>query len=142
MSDSTLSVVPSIIFLPKALIEGYRVEPRGYSNPSPIAETCTAAEPVVISISKPASNAGFPLSPPRCAVKGCVFPATADGKGTCHYHQLQQAEPTLFQSRQPSFLLVFQAPCELPEGEPDDSREQDKRRHAKEREAFLRDESA
>ena len=76
----------------------------------------------------------------HCAVKGCVFPASAEGGAECHYHNLLRTEAVLFQSHQPSHLLLLQAPLGLPEEEIDDSREQDRKRLAAEREEFVLDE--
>jgi hypothetical protein len=47
----------------------------------------------------------------------------------------------LFQSHQPSYLLTLQAPFGVPDFEPDDSRQQDRKRQAAEREMFLLDET-
>jgi hypothetical protein len=58
----------------------------------------------------------------------------------CHYHELLQSEAELFQSHQPTLLLCRQAPFGLPEEEPDDSRQEDRKRLAAEREAFILDE--
>jgi hypothetical protein len=61
----------------------------------------------------------------------------------CHYHELLQSEADaeLFESRQPTLLLSLYAPFGIPDEEPDDSRQQDRKRQATEREAFLMDES-
>jgi hypothetical protein len=57
----------------------------------------------------------------------------------CHYHELLQsdAHAELFESHQPTLLLSLYAPFGVPEEEPDDSRQQDRKRQAVEREAFL-----
>jgi hypothetical protein len=78
----------------------------------------------------------------RCAVKGCVFPATIEAYRQCSYHRLQVQEPTLFESLQPSVLVLGQALYGLPDSEPDDSRQRDRRRQFHERQAFLLDEAA
>ena len=77
-------------------------------------------------------------------MKGCVFPAPFLGHTLCHYHELQEsdAEAAHFQSHQPTLLLSLQAPFGIPDDEPDDSRQQDRKRQAAEREAFLLDEPA
>ena len=83
-----------------------------------------------------------PVPSPRCSVKGCVFPAPPHGRSECHYHELLRTEAELFQSHQPSHLLSLQAPFGIPEEAPDDSRQQDRKRQAAEREAFILDEAA
>ena len=78
----------------------------------------------------------------RCSVKACVFPVPADGRSECRYHRLLQSEAVLFQSHQPSHLLLLYAPLDVPEEseeEVDDSREQDRKRLAAEREKFILD---
>lgn len=89
---------------------------------------------------------GFALPTPspaaRCSVRGCVFPVSIPGHDQCHYHDLLQSEAELFQSHQPSHLLSLQAPFGIPDEEPDDSRQQDRKRQAAEREAFVLDEAA
>jgi len=62
----------------------------------------------------------------------------------CRYHELLQsgAEAGLFESQQPTLLLLLQAPFGIPDYEPDDSRQQDRKRQATEREDFLMDEAA
>jgi hypothetical protein len=47
-----------------------------------------------------------------------------------------------FQSHQPSHLLLLYAPFGISDTEPDDSRQQDRKRQDAEREAFLLDEAA
>ena len=91
---------------------------------------------------EPASAPPAPLPPARCSVKACVFPAPSPGKTKCRYHELLQAEAELFQSQQPSHLLSLHAPFGIPNDEPDDSRLQDRKRQAAEREAFILDEAA
>jgi len=78
----------------------------------------------------------------RCSVRGCVFPVSRRGRRKCQYHALQQLEASLFESRQPSCLLLLQAPFGLPDEEPDDSRQKDRVRWASEREQFLLDDAA
>lgn len=73
-------------------------------------------------------------------MKGCVFPAPSPDRTECHYHELLRSEAELFQSHQPSHLLLLHAPLGVPEQEPDDSRQQDRKRQAAEREAFILDE--
>jgi hypothetical protein len=89
-----------------------------------------------------ASTPPAPSPSPRCSVKGCVFPATAAGQMECHYHGLLRTEAKLFQSHQPSHLLLLHAPLVAPEQEPDDSRQRDRKRQAAEREVFILDEPA
>jgi|SRR5579862_3558019 len=75
----------------------------------------------------------------RCSVKGCVFPAPLS-RTECRYHELVRSEAVLFQSHQPSHLLSLQAPFGVPEKEIDNSRLEDRKRQAAEREAFILDE--
>jgi hypothetical protein len=62
----------------------------------------------------------------------------------CRYHELLHsgAEAGLFESQQPTLLLTLQAPFGIPDYEPDDSRQQDRKRQAAEREEFLMDEAS
>jgi len=80
----------------------------------------------------------------RCSVKAYVFPAPIQEHAMCHYHALLQsdAEAEHFRSHQPTLMLSLQAPFGIPDEEPDDSRQQDRKRQAAEREAFLLDEAA
>lgn len=74
-------------------------------------------------------------------MKGCAFPASAEGNSMCRYHELLYSpEAGLFASHQPTYLLSLQAPFGVPDDEPDDSRHKDRERWAAEREAFLLDE--
>ena len=98
--------------------------------------------PVVSLPKKPAFAAPSPGQSARCSVKGCVFPAPFQGHPKCHYHELLQSEGELFQSHQPTHLLSLQAPFGIPDYEPDDSRQRDRKRQAAEREAFLFDGTA
>lgn len=84
------------------------------------------------------------LSSARCSVKGCVFPAGSLSPRLCHYHELLQSdsEAQHFQSHQPTHLLSLQAPFGIADEEPDDSRQQDRRRQTAERESYLLDEAA
>ena len=77
----------------------------------------------------------------RCSVRGCVFPALFAGHTECHYHGLQISEAVYFQSHQPSHLLMLHAPFDIPDKEPDDSRQEDRKRQAAERDAFILDEA-
>jgi hypothetical protein len=100
------------------------------------------APKVVAQIQKPISESPAAVPSARCSIKGCVFPAPATGGTECHYHELLRSEGELFQSRQPSHLLALRAPFGIPEQEPDDFRQQDRKRQAAEREAFVLDEAA
>lgn len=91
---------------------------------------------------KPACLLALKLSSWRCREKGCVFPAKPDGNGKCFYHRLQQLEPNMFESLQPTVLMLEQVKFGLPEDEPDDSRVVDRNRQAAERAAFLWEEAA
>lgn len=84
----------------------------------------------------------IPLPAVRCSVKACVFPVLLKGHADCRYHELLQSEGELFQSHQPSQLMSLQAPFGIADDEPDDSRFEDRKRQAAEREAFLLDEVA
>jgi len=100
---------------------------------------------IPLAASQPEKSASAPPTPSpsaRCPVKGCVFPVSSPGHNQCRYHALLQSEAELFQSHQPSHLLSLQAPFGIPEEEPDDSRYQDRKRQAAEREAFILDEAA
>jgi hypothetical protein len=68
-----------------------------------------------------------------------VFPAHPDALGKCVYHILQRREPNLFESLQPTFLLLDRARFGIPETEPDDWRLKDRRRQMYERALFLLD---
>lgn len=102
----------------------------------PPASTPPAIPPPEESVTPSASRQS-----PRCAVKGCVFPAPYLGHPECHYHELQQAEGALFQSHQPSHLLTLHMPLGVPDYELDDSRYRDRKRQAAERESFLLEET-
>ena len=128
------------------------IPPRPRSEPcgALAAETCLVPVPALPGPSTPpevrlpeqsASAAPAPRQSARCSVKGCVFPAPLQGHTKCHYHELLQSEGELFQSHQPSRLLALYAPFGVPDDEPDDSRQQDRKRQAAEREAFLLDDA-
>jgi hypothetical protein len=74
---------------------------------------------------------------PRCAEKGCIFPATGSGTGRCLLHELEEREPALFLSCQPTLLVLDQWKFGLPDPEADYSRARDRRRLATLREEFL-----
>lgn len=76
-------------------------------------------------------------SAPRCCERGCIFPATGSGTGRCLQHDLEELEPALFISCQPTMLLLDQAKFGLPDPEADYSRARDRRRLAVLREEFL-----
>ncbi len=117
------------------------------------AQPCLAPVPAVPGPStpsavplpeKPATAPPAPRQSARCSVKGCVFPAPSKGGVMCRYHELLHsgAEAGLFASQQPTLLLSLQAPFGIPDYEPDDSRQKDRKRQAAEREEFLMDEAA
>ncbi len=62
--------------------------------------------------------------------------------GRCFYHYLELREPALFESYQPTLLLLDQAKFGLPDSEPDNSRARDRHQQASERREFLLDEAA
>lgn len=95
---------------------------------------------VVLRPEEPAAVSPAPTPSLRCSVKGCVFPVRIPGQTLCRNHELQESEAVLFQSHQPSHVLMLQAPFGLPDQEPDDSRLQDRKRQAAEREVFILDE--
>jgi hypothetical protein len=74
---------------------------------------------------------------PRCSEKGCIFPATESGTGKCLLHDLEEREPALFLSCQPTLLVLDQGKFGLPDPEADYSRVRDRRRLATLREKFL-----
>jgi len=137
----------------------YPLPPLAKTPPRPPSEPCgaLAAEPCLAPVpavpgpstpsaaprpEKPPSDPPAPLPSARCSVKGCVFPVPLQGHTKCHYHELLQSEGELFESHQPSQLLSLHAPFGIPDDEPDDSRHQDRKRRAAEREAFILDETA
>lgn len=75
----------------------------------------------------------------RCGEKGCVFPVAPGTMGRCLHHDRQRHEPVLYQSRQPTSLVLEQAKFGLEVTEFDHSRGIDRRRLAFEREVFLED---
>jgi len=107
----------------------------------PIPDVCRTSAPLPV-VPDTKTVTAPPDPSPRCSVKGCVFPAPPQGRPECHYHELLRTEAELFQSHQPSHLLSLQAPFIIPEEAPDDSRQQDRKRQAAEREAFILDEAA
>ena len=102
---------------------------------SPLTEASLQAE------RKPAAPTA-PGGVGRCTIKGCVFPGPSEVHGPCSYHRRQNLEPSLFESLQPSTLLLGRAVFGVPDSEPDDSRVRDRRRQAMERRAFLLEEAA
>ena len=96
----------------------------------------TLAPAVVVPPTPPA-----PAVSARCSVKGCVFPSAFSDRAECRYHALWRTEAQLFQSHQPSHMLLLSAPFGERE-EFDDSRQQDRKRQAAERAAFVLDEPA
>lgn len=86
-------------------------------------------------------DSGISFASPRCQEKGCVFPPASPSSPHCLYHEHQEAEPTLFHSRQPSWALMDQGRFGLPDGEPElDTRHRDRRRLAELWERFQSDE--
>ena len=121
MSESIFVRILPETHPPSLMREPHATQPDAFSGVPAIAEVCAVSPLDATALRKPGVDAHIPLSPPRCLVKGCVFPVNSKGM-KCHYHELQQTEPSLFESHQPSRLLAIQAPCELPEAEPEDSR--------------------
>jgi hypothetical protein len=83
-----------------------------------------------------------PSASARCSVKACVFPAASSPGAKCRYHALLESDAYLFQSHQPSHLMLLYAPFGVSDHEPNDFRQQDRKRQAAERESFILDESA
>jgi len=111
-------------------------------NPS----TASASLPPLAQLPRSASNRAISIPPAkkpvriealRCAEKGCIYPAGPGESGRCLHHQRQLREPALFETRQPSMILLDCAKFGLSEVEPDDSRFRDRRRLAAQRAAFL-----
>lgn len=91
---------------------------------------------------KSASPVPAPLSPPapastRCLEKGCVFPASTEGR--CLQHERQAREPILFSSHQPTHVVLERGRYGPTEGELDTSRFSDRRKLAAQWEAFQED---
>ncbi len=79
------------------------------------------------SVQKPES---ISFSSRRCSEKGCVFPASLQGRGKCSYHLHMQKEPLYFRSRQPTGMLLDPARL-MPSDKGDDGgRKRDRRRMA------------
>jgi len=51
----------------------------------------------------------IPFLGPRCKIKGCVFPQSELAEGRCHFHDLEDREPALFESAQPILQVLSQA---------------------------------
>jgi len=83
------------------------------------------------------SQAAEPSERSRCREKGCIFPATRLSPGKCLLHYLEECEPALFLSCQPTMLLLDLAKFDLPDVEGDDWRARDRRQLAALREKFL-----
>ena len=83
------------------------------------------------------SPAAEPSARARCREKGCIFPATRLSSGKCLLHYLEECEPTLFLSCQPTMLLLDRAKFGCPDIEGDAWRARDRRRLAALREKFL-----
>ena len=52
---------------------------------------------------------------PRCKIKACVFPESELAEGRCHFHDLEEREPALFESVQPILQVLAQAKFGLAE---------------------------
>lgn len=55
----------------------------------------------------------IPFLGPRCRIKGCVFPESELAEGRCHFHDLEDREPALFESVQPILQVLSQAKFDL-----------------------------
>ncbi len=78
----------------------------------------------------------------RCAVRGCIFPAGAENPPRCLYHQRELTEPKMFETQQPSQLILGHAKFGLPDTEPDDSRLRARWKREKRRDRLTREEAA
>ena len=103
-----------------------------------VTDLARTVTPAKVGPSRPPA----PAPSARCSVKGCVFPASSPEGTECRYHELLRSDAVLFQSHQPSHLILLSAPFGEPEEEFDDSRQQDRKRQSAEREAFILDEPA
>ena len=108
-------------------------------EPAPVISR-PAPAPIAPTVEKARSADPEPCPSLRCSVKGCVFPVPAEEHAECRYHELLQSEGKFFESRQTSDLLSLYQPFGIPDYEPDDSRQQDRKRQAAERQEFLMDE--
>ena len=93
----------------------------------------------VAALASPARTPSLPPDShafPRCTEKGCIFPATRRTQEKCLLHNLQQLEPTFFQSFQPSMLLLDQARFGVPHSRSEDERARDRHRLAALRKSF------
>jgi hypothetical protein len=82
------------------------------------------------------------FSSTRCALKGCIFPAHPDSPGRCLYHQREREEPKMFETRQPTQLVLGQAKFGLPEREPDEWRFRVRRQRARQQQLARTDEAS
>lgn len=105
---------------------------RQFQGPCLEAETKTTPD---LSLQTASDHDRLPASstPPRCSEKGCVFPAARATTGKCLDHDRRRCVPELFQSLQPSMLLLDQAKYILPDSEFEDTRHLDRRRLAGDR---------
>ncbi len=78
----------------------------------------------------------------RCAVRGCIFPAGAGNPPTCIYHQRELSEPKMFETQQPSQLILGRAKFGLPDTEPGDFRLRARWQRGKRREHLTREDAA
>jgi hypothetical protein len=105
--------------------------------PSPLDWKSPELSPRSVNFTSPPAPSGVSLNLPRCAEKGCVFPANSTTSGLCAYHDREQQEPALFRSQQPSQLLLDRAKFGMEVSEEATTRSQDRRRMARLREDFL-----
>lgn len=87
----------------------------------------------------PPDPSGSSFSTARCAVKGCIFPATVHSGSWCTYHERERSEPALFSSQQPSLLLLNRAQFGSADSDEAAFRARDRRRQAELWEEFLTD---
>jgi hypothetical protein len=105
--------------------------------PSPLDWKSPNSSPSSKDFVSPPQPSGASLQSPRCAEKGCVFPAASASNPLCAYHQREQREPSLFRSQQPSMLLLDRAKFGDESSEEDLTRSRDRRRLAELWEEFL-----
>ncbi len=113
---------------PQAREEPSRLPKTGKGNPP---ETQEGIDPHRVAIPSP-----------HCAVRGCVYPAAEGDPTRCVYHRRESNEPGMFETLQPSSLMMGRAIFGLPDTEPDDSRRRARRQREKHGEHFGREDAA
>jgi hypothetical protein len=111
-------------------------QPLAMSSFSQEDEAAKAADPRPSPRPRPRTGSA---TQPRCCVKGCVFPAAPYSAGKCLQHDRQQREPALFQSLQPTLLLLDQARFVLPDVRPPECRWPVRHRSTHQRDRLFRE---